>query len=50
MNIEFRLTALIVFHLLFTAVSSPSAGTLQGKVIKIADGDTVTIIDSKGII
>ena len=48
MNIEFRLTALIVFYLLFAAVSSPSAETLQGKVVKITDGDTVTIVDSKG--
>ena len=48
MNIKSRLIILIVFHLLFAAASSVLAETLQGRVVKVADGDTVTIVDRKG--
>lgn len=48
-NINLLLTVLVIFILTcFTTASSSSAKTLQGKVIKVADGDTITIIDDKG--
>jgi endonuclease YncB( thermonuclease family) len=36
------------FYLLFAMASSISAGTIKGKVVKVTDGDTVTVMDSKG--
>ncbi|MBT6295987.1 MAG: nuclease, partial [Nitrospina sp.] len=36
------------FYLLLAVVSSLSAETIIGKVVKVADGDTFTIVDSKG--
>ena len=38
---------IIAFPQLFL-YSSALADTLQGKVVKIADGDTVTIVDNSG--
>ena len=46
--IKFRLATLVSFILVLFAITSISfAKTLQGKVIKVADGDTVTIVDDK---
>ena len=43
------LTVLVVFTLqFFVTVVLSSAKTLQGKVVKIADGDTLTILDVRG--
>ena len=43
------LTVLIIFILqFFVTVALSSAKTLQGKVVKIADGDTLTILDVRG--
>ena len=48
MNIKLRVTALFIFILVLFAITSISfAKTLQGKVTKVADGDTVTIVDDK---
>ena len=39
----------IIFGLLLLFLYSPVlADTLQGKVVKVADGDTVTIMDDSG--
>ena len=47
-NIKLLLTTLVIFILTHvTITSSPSAKTLQGKVIKVADGDTITIVDDR---
>ena len=43
-----RVIVFVGFYLLITMVSSLSAGTIIGKVVKVADGDTLTIVDSKG--
>jgi len=48
MNINFRLIVFFGAHFLLTLVSPLSAETIQGKVIKVTDGDTVTIVDSNG--
>ena len=49
MNIKLRVTALFIFVLLlFTITISPSAKTLQGKVVKVVDGDTITMLDGRG--
>ena len=40
----------IIFSLISLFLFSPAlADTLQGKVVKIADGDTVTIVDNQGL-
>ena len=43
-----RVIIFVGFYLLLAMVSSLSAGTIIGKVVKVADGDTLTIVDSKG--
>jgi len=48
MNTNFRLIAFFGVHFLLTLVSPLSAETIKGKVIKVTDGDTVTIIDGNG--
>ena len=49
MNIKLRITAFLILSYLLLAVVSPLfAKTLQGKVIKVADGDTITIVDVRG--
>ena len=48
MNTNFRLIAFFGVHFLLTVVSPLSAETIKGKVVKVADGDTVTIVDHKG--
>ena len=49
MNIKPILTTLVTFSLLsFIIISSSSAKTLRGKVVKVADGDTIAIVDEKG--
>ena len=48
-NIKLCLTSLAVFIFqLFIIVAFSSAKTLQGKVVKVGDGDTLTIIDDRG--
>ena len=48
-KIKLRSNALVIINLLlFTIASSSFAKTLQGKVVKIADGDTLTILDVRG--
>ena len=48
MNTDSRLIVFVGLHFLFTIVSSLSAETIQGKVVKVIDGDTVTIVDGNG--
>ena len=48
MNTDCRLIVFVGFHFLFTIVSPLSAETIKGKVIKVIDGDTVTIVDGNG--
>jgi endonuclease YncB( thermonuclease family) len=48
MNTNFLLIVFFGFHLLFILASSLAAETIQGKVIKIIDGDTITIVDNNG--
>ena len=43
-----RVIIFVGFYFLLAMVSSLSAGTIIGKVVKVADGDTLTIVDSKG--
>ena len=45
---KYRVIVIVGFCFLFTMVSSLSAETIKGTVIKVADGDTLTIIDRKG--
>jgi len=48
-NAKYCLIALVAILFSFLSVSSVlSAKTLQGKVIKVIDGDTVTIVDERG--
>ena len=48
MNTDCRLIVFVGFHFLFTIVSPLSAETIKGKVIKVIDGDTVTMVDGNG--
>jgi len=48
MNMDYRVIVIVGFHFLFTMVPSLSAGTITGKVVKVVDGDTVTMVDDKG--
>jgi len=48
MNMDYRVIVFVGFHFLFTMVPSLSAGTITGTVVKVADGDTVTMVDDKG--
>ena len=48
MNMYYRVIVIVGFHFLFTMVPSLSAGTITGKVVKVVDGDTVTMVDDKG--
>jgi len=43
-----RVIIFIGSYLLLAMVSSLSAEIIKGKVVKVADGDTLTIVDSKG--
>jgi len=45
---DYRVIIFVWFYFLFAMVSSLPAATIKGKVVKVADGDTVTMIDSKG--
>ena len=48
MNMAYRVIVIVGFHFLFTMVSSLSAETIKGTVVKVVDGDTVTMVDDKG--
>ena len=48
MNTDCRLIVFVVLHFLFTIASPLSAKTIKGKVIKVIDGDTVTMVDGNG--
>ena len=48
MHMNYRVIIFVWFYFLFAMVSSLPAATIKGKVVKVADGDTVTIIDNKG--
>ena len=48
MNMDYRVIVIVGFHFLFTIVSSLSAETIKGTVVKVVDGDTVTMVDDKG--
>mgnify|MGYP002151901353 CR=1 FL=1 len=48
MNMDYRVIVIVGFHFLFTMVSSLSAEIIKGTVVKVVDGDTVTMVDDKG--
>jgi len=45
---DYRVIVIVGFHFLFTMVSSLSAEIIKGTVVKVVDGDTVTMVDDKG--
>ena len=45
---NYRVVAIVGFHFLFILVSQLSAETIKGTVVKVVDGDTVTMVDEKG--
>ena len=47
-KLSLRLIIIISHCFYFISISSPSAEILHGMVVKVADGDTVTIVDDKG--
>ena len=47
-KIKLLLAALVTFILFYSTIAlSSSAKTLQGKVVKVVDGDTITIVDDR---
>ena len=47
-NTDFSLSTLAVVFCFSIFASSVSAGNLQGKVVKVTDGDTLTLVDING--